>query len=118
MPLKDTRGLGSALPACFPPERVSYSAGDPVSGHSAYVREWQGQDTVGLTKWAMGRRGVREREPVEQRHVWKLVAALGIAAMVYAWADEERFNLPEFFASGAGAATAGTLFWRDPPKLN
>ena len=55
---------------------------------------------------------------MEQRHIWKLVAALGIAAMAYAWADEENFNLPEFFAMGAGAATAGALFWRDPPKLS
>ena len=49
------------------------------------------------------------------RHVWKLLAAVGIALMAYAWADEERFNQAELFGLGAGVATAGVLFWRDPP---
>ena len=29
------------------------------------------------------------------RHVWKLLAAVGVALMAYAWADEE-FNQAEF----------------------
>ena len=49
------------------------------------------------------------------RHVWKLLAAVGVALMAYAWADEERFNQAELFCLGAGVATAGVLFWRDPP---
>ena len=48
------------------------------------------------------------------RHVWKLLAAVGVALMAYAWADGE-FNQAELFGLGAGDATAGVLFWRDPP---
>ena len=48
------------------------------------------------------------------RHVWKLLAAVGVALMAYARADEERFNQAELFGLGAGVATAGVLFWRDP----
>ena len=47
------------------------------------------------------------------RHVWKL-AAVGVALMACTWADEERFNQAELFGLGAGVATAGVLFWRDP----
>ena len=49
------------------------------------------------------------------RHVCKLLAAVGVALMAYAWADEERFNQAELFCLGAGVAPAGVLFWRDPP---
>ena len=45
---------------------------------------------------------------------WKVLAAVGIALMAYEWADEERFNQAELFGLGAGVATAGVLFWRDP----
>ncbi len=34
------------------------------------------------------------------RHVWKLLAAVGAALMAYAWADEERFNQAELFGLG------------------
>ena len=40
------------------------------------------------------------------RHVWKLLAAVGVALMAYAWADEERFNQADLFGLGAGVATA------------
>ena len=39
------------------------------------------------------------------RHVWKLLAAVGVALIAYAWADEERFNQAELFSLGAGVAT-------------
>ena len=43
------------------------------------------------------------------RHVWRLLAAVGVALMAYAWADEERFNQAELFGLRAGVATAGVL---------
>ncbi len=59
------------------------------------------------------------------RHVWQLVAALGVMLMAYAWADDrlyaEVFDVDvgaEVFAIGAGAVTAGLLFWRDPPRMS
>ena len=45
--------------------------------------------------------------------MWKLLAAVGVALMAYAWADEE-CNQAELFSLGVGVATAGVLFWRDP----
>ena len=51
------------------------------------------------------------------RHVWKLAAAVGVTLMAYAWAYEDQWDLPELFAIGAGAVTAGLLFWRDPPAM-
>lgn len=55
--------------------------------------------------------------PLANRHVWQLVAAAGVALVVYAYA-ESRYRYDDqsvLFALGAGAATAGVLFWRDPP---
>ena len=51
------------------------------------------------------------------RHVWKLIAAVGVALMAYAWADDAlgRDGQSELFGLGAGAVTVGLLFWRDPP---
>ena len=49
-------------------------------------------------------------------HRWKLVAAAGVALMIFAYAYEERYDTPYLFAVGAGAASAGLLLWRDPPK--
>ena len=48
------------------------------------------------------------------RHVWELLGAVGVALMAYALADEERFSQAELFGLGAGVATAGVLYWRDP----
>ncbi len=51
------------------------------------------------------------------RHVWKLIAAVGVALMAYAWADDH-FGFdgqPELFGLGAGAVTVAVLFLRDPP---
>ena len=52
------------------------------------------------------------------RHLWKLIAAVGVALMAYAWADDNfgRNGQPELFGLGAGAVTVGVLFWRDPPS--
>ena len=41
------------------------------------------------------------------RHVWKLLAAVGVALMACAGADEERFNQAEVFALGAGVRNGG-----------
>ena len=41
------------------------------------------------------------------RRVWKLLAAVGVALMAYAWADEERFNQAELFGLGAGVRNGG-----------
>jgi hypothetical protein len=51
------------------------------------------------------------------RHVWKLLAAVGVALMAYAWADDSfsRRGQPELFGLGAGAVTVAVLFLRDPP---
>ena len=49
--------------------------------------------------------------------LWKLIAAVGVALMAYAYADEERYDQPYLFALGAGAAVAGVLLWRDPPNI-
>ena len=55
------------------------------------------------------------------RHVWQLVAALGVMLMAYARADDrlyaEVFDADlgaEVFAISAGALPAGLLFWRGP----
>ena len=50
-----------------------------------------------------------------RRFLWKLLAAVGVALMAYAWADEERFNQAELFGLGAGVRNGGILFWRDLP---
>ena len=52
------------------------------------------------------------------RHFWKLIAASGVALVVYAWAESNRRyeDQSELFALGGGAVTAGALFWRDPPE--
>ena len=52
------------------------------------------------------------------RHVWKLIAAAGVALMAYAWADDSFSSWrgqPELFGLGAGAVTAAVLFLRDRP---
>ena len=49
-------------------------------------------------------------------HRWKLVAAAGVALMAFSYAYEERYDTPYLFAVGAGAASAGLLLRRDPPK--
>ena len=49
------------------------------------------------------------------RHIWQLLAAVGVALMAYAYATEENYDHPRLFALGAAAVAAGVLFWRDPP---
>ena len=51
------------------------------------------------------------------RHVWKLLAAAGVTLMAYVWTAENVWDHPLLFAIGAGAMTAGLLFWRDPPAM-
>ena len=50
------------------------------------------------------------------RHGWKWVIVAGVTLMAFAWAEEEGFRETTLFpfAFGAGAVTAGLLFWRDP----
>ena len=50
------------------------------------------------------------------RHGWKWVIAAGVTLMAFAWAEEQDFRETALFAFafGAGAVTAGLLFWRDP----
>ena len=57
------------------------------------------------------------RTEAPSRHFWKLIASSGVALLVYAWAESnwEYEDRSELFALGAGAVTAGALFWRDPP---
>jgi hypothetical protein len=68
---------------------------------------------------------VSERVCLDQEgpHVIEADAASGnaatgfVALLVYAWAESnwEYEDQSELFALGAGAVTAGALFWRDPP---
>ena len=52
---------------------------------------------------------------VANRYLWRLVAAVVVALMAYATADGRTLNEVVLFA--LGAAMAGILCWREPPKL-
>ena len=74
------------------------------------VRIRQGRRAVGLAVESPLRVGHHIN-----RHVWELLCGRGCCLGALRMADEERFNQAALFCLGAGAATAGVLFRRDPP---
>ena len=57
-----------------------------------------------------------QRVPVD--HPLRAIPTMtaGVTLMAFAWAEEQNFRETALFAFafGAGAVTAGLLFWRDP----
>ena len=72
-------------------------------GHHLMVGGWRTHSCVRREYALRSDSGVQDAN----RHAWKLVAAVGVALMAYACADDARVNEAEFVRVGCGRRDRG-----------